>query len=230
MFLIAIMIKKSGVVMMDNINLLKSIPLFSELGELQPYIDEHEVILQTYSKGATVHNQNDDCTTLDVVLSGSLVAYALSENGSSTIMFEFKKDNIIGANLLFAEQNFYPLNIYCLSDCQLAHIKKDAVLEFLHNYDFVMKYIKSLSQNSQGLNQKIAMFSQKTLRENILDYLKKQVVLQKSDRIILPISKKELADFLGVQRPSLFREFKKMKEEGIIEIQNRTVLIMKTKM
>jgi Mn-dependent DtxR family transcriptional regulator len=28
---------------------------------------------------------------------------------------------------------------------------------------------------------------------------------------------------LGVQRPSLFRELKKMKDEGIIEIDNRTI-------
>ena len=34
---------------------------------------------------------------------------------------------------------------------------------------------------------------------------------------------KELADYLGVQRPSLFRELKKMKDEGIIEISKRTI-------
>ncbi|MDD3253809.1 MAG: helix-turn-helix domain-containing protein [Lachnospiraceae bacterium] len=36
-----------------------------------------------------------------------------------------------------------------------------------------------------------------------------------------------MADYLGVQRPSLFRELKKLKEEGIIEINNRTITIKK---
>ncbi|MPN31786.1 hypothetical protein SDC9_179261 [bioreactor metagenome] len=90
-----------------------------------------------------------------------------------------------------------------------------------------MQYIKSLSLNSQGMNRKITMLTQKTLRENILEYLKQQTILQNSATVLLPISKKELADYLGVQRPSLFRELKNLKEEGLIEINNRSVRIVR---
>ena len=106
-------------------------------------------------------------------------------------------------------------------------ININAVLEFLHDYNFTLHYIKSISQNSQGINQKIAMFTQRTLRENIMDYFKQQTIIQKSSVILLPMSKRQLADYLGVQRPSLFRELKKLKEEGIIEINNRTITIKK---
>lgn len=132
---------------------------------------------------------------------------------------------MIGANLLFGENHSYPLNIYCLTDCQIVHININAVLGLLHDYNFTLHYIKSISQNSQGINQKIAMFTQRTLRENIMNYLKQQTIIQKSSVILLPISKRQLADYLGVQRPSLFRELKKLKEEGIIEINNRTIAI-----
>ncbi len=71
------------------------------------------------------------------------------------------------------------------------------------------------------------MFTQRTLRENIMDYFKQQTIIQKSSVILLPMSKRQLADYLGVQRPSLFRELKKLKEEGIIEINNRTITIKK---
>lgn len=60
-----------------------------------------------------------------------------------------------------------------------------------------------------------------------MNYLKQQTIIQKSSVILLPISKRQLADYLGVQRPSLFRELKKLKEEGIIEINNRTIAIKK---
>ena len=56
-----------------------------------------------------------------------------------------------------------------------------------------------------------------------MDYFKQQTIIQKSSVILLPMSKRQLADYLGVQRPSLFRELKKLKEEGIIEINNRTI-------
>ncbi|HBL85024.1 MAG: hypothetical protein A2Y17_02260 [Clostridiales bacterium GWF2_38_85] len=80
---------------------------------------------------------------------GSFVAYSLSQNGSETVMFEFTNGGIIGANLLFGDSGKYPLNIYCLTDCLLLHMTKVAVLELLKNYSFVMRYIQSLSQNSQ---------------------------------------------------------------------------------
>jgi CRP-like cAMP-binding protein len=211
---------------MNDLDTLKMMPLFSEVSDIAGYISNRGICFQRYNKGVTVYNHSESCASLDVVLSGNLIAYFLAENGSATTVFEFGPGSILGANLLFAEINKYPLNIYCLSDCALAHIDKAAVKELLHNYGFVMEYIKSLSRNSQGLNQKIAMYSQKTLRDNLIDYLKVQSEVQNSNVIFLQSSKKELADYFGVQRPSLFRELKRMKEEGIIEIKNRTIIIL----
>jgi len=209
---------------------IQRIPLFSKIriDILKTHLAGHYIYVQSYFKGATVYNQNDSCNTLDVVLSGGVVAYSLSENGSATTMFEFQKSSIIGANLLFGENHTYPLNIYCLVDCKLLHITKEAVSEYLHEYNFVMQYVKSLSQNSQSMNRKITMFTQKTLRKNVFSYLKQQAIMQKSSTIILPISKRELADYLGVQRPSLFRELKKLKDEGIIDVRNRSIVIKNT--
>lgn len=228
MFLFGIMFLDGGVIHM-NIDILRNISLFSAVkeSELEKLLADNHIYKKHYSKGVTVHNANETCRTLDIVFSGSLVAYSLSTNGSSTTMFEFSKGSVIGANLLFGENYSYPLNIYCLTDCQIVHININAVLELLHDYNFTLHYIRSISQNSQGINQKIAMFTQRTLRENIMNYLKQQTIIQKSSVILLPMSKRQLADYFGVQRPSLFRELKKLKEEGIIEINNRTIAIKK---
>lgn len=204
---------------------IRTIPLFSQLppDELAPLISGNQLYLKNYSKGATVYNQKDSCKTLDVVLSGSLVAYSLLENGSAMTMFEFSKGQILGANLLFGDTGIYPFTIYCMFDAQILHVTKKAAADFLHNYHFTMQFIEMLSHNSQKLNRRITMATQKTLRENLLEYLRQQSVLQHSNSIVLPISKKQLADYLGVQRPSLFRELKNLKDEGTIDVSNRTI-------
>ena len=204
---------------------IRRIPLLLEMDTavLDRCIAQNQLFVKHYAKGATVHHQHEACSVLDVVLSGKLVAYSLSENGSAITMFEFQKNSIIGANLLFGENANYPLNIYGVTSCDMLHISRDAVMEFLHDDHFVMRYIKSLSLNSQGMNRKITMLTQKTLRENLMDYFKQQSMIQGSSKVVLPFSKKELADYMGVQRPSLFRELKKMKDEGVIEIDNRTI-------
>jgi CRP-like cAMP-binding protein len=204
---------------------MKTIPLLAQLppGEIKPLISDNQLYLKSYLKGATVYNQNDSCKTFDIVLSGSLVAYSLLENGSAMTMFEFSKGQMLGANLLFGDNHAYPFTIYCMSDSKLLHVTKKAVSDFLRDYNFTMQFIGMLSHNAQKLNRKITMVTQKALRENLLDYLKQQSILQRSNIISLPISKKQLADYLGVQRPSLFREMKNLKDEGVIDVSNRTI-------
>ena len=205
--------------------IIKTIPLFSQLpsDEINRMIADNQLFLKNYSKGATLYNQKDSCNTLDIVLSGGLVAYSLSENGSAMTMFEFFKGQMLGGNLLFGDSNEYPLAIYCMSDSKILHITKKAISCFLQNYNFSMQFVGILSNNSQKLNQRITIVTQKTLRENLLEYFRQQSILQYSNTIVLPISKKQLADYFGVQRPSLFRELKKLKDEGIISVSNRTI-------
>ncbi|MEA4876372.1 MAG: Crp/Fnr family transcriptional regulator [Aminobacterium sp.] len=212
---------------MKDIDIIKCVPIFKSVTDIELLVSQGQIKVKKYAKGETLYNQGCLCNSLDIVVTGSLTAYSLTESGSSTIMFEFKKDSIIGANLLFATNNIYPLNIYCSSECKLIHIEKTVVEKLLHNYDFVMSYVRSLSQNALGLNHKIAMFSRKTLRQNIYEYLLQQSISQQSQTVYLPFSKKEFADYLGVQRPSLFRELKKMQFDGIISIDNRKIKIVK---
>lgn len=209
------------------IELLKNLTLFKEvdLRLLEELVSNNQIIKRSYNKGSTVHEQHTECYGIDIVFTGQLISYSLSSGGSETIVFEFSKNSIIGANLLFGEENKYPMNIYCTADCILFHVSKSAVIKLLREYSFVMQFIKSLSLNSQGMNKRLAMYTQKSLRENLIDYFTVLSEVQKSKTIILPISKKQLADYFGVQRPSLFRELKRMKDEGLLKIENRNITI-----
>ena len=123
---------------------IRHIPLLTEMDTavLDRCIAENQLVVRHYSKGATVHHQHEACSVLDVVLSGKLVAYALSENGSAITMFEFQKNSIIGANLLFGENPNYPLNIYGVTPCDVLHISREAVIEFLHEFEGIRYTIK----------------------------------------------------------------------------------------
>lgn len=211
------------------INMLKQISYFKNINRkvINELIGKGKITKHFYNKGMTIHEQNTKSSGIDIVWEGKLIAYSLTINGSETIVSEFSKNDIIGANLLFGDENRYPMNIYCLEDSILFHIEKTAIEELLKIHGFVIEFIRSLSLNSQGMNKKIVMYTQKTLRENLLDYLRALSASQNSQVVALPITKKELADRLGVQRPSLFRELKQMKDEGLIDIDNRIITLKK---
>ncbi len=208
-------------------DIIKAIPLLSALPqkEVKRQLDDGQLYTRKFAKGMVLGNQKDPCDTLDIVLSGSFVTYSLAENGSAMQVFEFIKGQMLGANLLFGDSHTYPLTVYCAAEGEVLRVSKKAVTAFLRDADFAMAFIVMLSQNSQRLNQKMRMGLHKTLRENLLEYLEQQARLQQSDTLVLPISKKQLADYLGVQRPSLFRELKKLVEEGAIASKGRSITL-----
>lgn len=207
------------------LNVLSKFPHLQDIeqSKLEKLILDRSIFKSSYKKGTTLHEQGTKCNSFDLVLSGKLISYSLSENGSETVLFEFYKGSTIGANLLFGESNKYPMNIYCSENSTIVHLSKRAVNDLLRKHSFVMEFIKSMSLNSQGMNKRIAMYSQRTLRDNLMDYFTTLSNQVGSKTIYLPITKKQLADYLGVQRPSLFRELKKMKEEELIDIENRKI-------
>lgn len=207
---------------------IKKYELFQavEKNMLKDLIDKRDIVKEFYPKGKTMHEQGKICTGMHLLCSGKLVAYSLAANGSETMVFEFKQGDIVGANFLFAEQKKYPLNVYCLSDCSAIYISKEAVLYLLSNYGFALNFVKAISLNAQRMNKKIAIYARGSLRENLKAYFLALAIEQDSATIFLPMTKKQLANYFGVQRPSLFRELKKMKDEGLLAINNREITLL----
>ena len=76
------------------------------------------------------------------------------------------------------------------------------------------------------LNKKIKSLSYQTIRQKVLNYILEEYKKQRSDIIKLPLSKKKIAEQLGIPRPSLSRELICMKDEGLIEIDKDKIKII----
>ncbi|NCD04805.1 MAG: Crp/Fnr family transcriptional regulator [Spirochaetia bacterium] len=210
---------------MNYNEILEKVPYFDKIDNIDTFIKDRTIKIKNFVKNNTIREINEECNFVDIVVDGKVIAYSLSENGNATTMFEFKRGSIIGANMILTGGK-YPLNFYSEGQTQIISISKTAIEQLLKNYDFTIKFFKALSINSQNLNQKVFMFHKKTIRENLIKYFNEQSIVQKSKSIVLPISKKELADYLGIQRQSLFRELKKMKDEEIISINNKIITLL----
>ena len=73
--------------------------------------------------------------------------------------------------------------------------------------------------------KKIDTIALKSIRERIMEFLRVEQKRQNSHTIVLPFSKKEWAEVLAIQRPSLSRELAKMRKEGIIQFKGRIIAI-----
>lgn len=209
--------------------LLKTLDIFSdfsseELDELFT-LDRYKITL--YKKNSMVHFESEKCTTLDVVLKGNLTVQKVDINGNILTVSEFGDREILGGNLLYARFPFYPMTVISKTDTTILHIDKSLVLNLCQtNKNFLINYFREISDKSLILTSKIKSLHMKSIRESIMDFLSYEHYLQKSNIIKLNISKKELAEKIGIQRTSLSRELTKMKNEDLLEFDKDFITIL----
>ena len=65
----------------------------------------------------------------------------------------------------------------------------------------------------------------RTTRENILAYINQEQDNQKTSRIKLPFSKKDMADYLCVDRSGMMVELRKLQTEGVLSVEKNIIAI-----
>lgn len=209
-------------------NLLLSLDLFKDFKEEQfiQLFKNARYSINTYSKGQVIHLQNEVCSAMDIVLEGEVSVQKIDSSGNILKIIVFSGSDILGANLLFSSKHVYPMTIVSESRSVILHIYKELILSLCHsNERFMSGIMTEIADKSLMLTEKIDAISMKTIRQKIVEYLGYQYYLQKSYVIRLHISKKELAERLGIQRSSLSRELQKMRSDGLLEYDTRTLTV-----
>ncbi len=109
----------------------------------------------------------------------------------------------------------------------ILEIDREALFElFCNNAIFLRTYLELTSDRAFILGDKIKHYINKTIRESIMNYLNYESKKQNSNHIKLNITKKALAERIGVQRTSLSRELAKMRAEGLIEFDSVSIKLL----
>jgi len=164
---------------------------------------------------------------MDIILKGKVSVQNIDENGNVLTINVFSDMGIIGSNLIYSSRNYYPMMVVGTSSkIIILHLQRDLILELCQsNLNFMVSLMKEISDRTIILTDKINAISLKTIRQRIIDFLKYEYHIQKSNTITLNISKKDLAQKLGIQRSSLSRELNKMRKDGLLEYNAKTVTL-----
>ena len=183
--------------------------------------------IKRYEKNSIVYLQNELCNTIDIVLDGNVSIQKIGENGDILTIVTYSSGDIMGGSLAFSKTNQYPLTVVSDSRSTILHINRELILNLCQsNRKFLTKFLESLSSKALILTDKIKFISMKNIRDKIIEFLTYEYYLQGNTVIKLRISKKELAEKFGIQRPSLFRELKKMKQDGLIDYDSSSIEIL----
>ncbi|MFR5266262.1 Crp/Fnr family transcriptional regulator [Clostridium sp.] len=211
-----------------DFNDLKKAKLFSGFSEedLKKLKNSKRYLIKSYKANDVLFIEEEHCDHLSVILSGKVEIQKLDSNGNILIVSSLETGNIFGENLLFGDRSQYPMSVVAKEDCTVVHINKDYIFKLCtENVDFLREILRLFSNKALVLSSKLKQVSMKSLREMISHFLIYKYNQTRNPIIEIHMTKKEWAEKLGVQRPSLSRELIKMKEEGLIDYNRKEIII-----
>ena len=212
------------------IDVLKNTCFFKgvEDKDIEKILKEEQYKISKYKKNEVIANQGEKCNSLSVILEGKAVIQTIYENGKVLTLTTFDVSDVFAEVLIFAKSSEYPATVMALEDCKVLSFPKKSILNIMaKNQKFTENTLELLAQKVLILNKKINLVELDSIRRKIckilLDNYKDK---GKNQRVYKIKSKKDLAESLGIPRPSLSRELIKMKNENLIDFDLKEIRIV----
>jgi CRP-like cAMP-binding protein len=209
-------------------DVLKQCTLFKDMThkEIDTFLKVSSFSIKKYLKGNLVVQEDSHCKELGILLKGLLEVQSLHPSGKSLTLNRLKPAEIFGEAILFSKSTKFPSTIEAIEESVIMFIKKSNLISCLSNcHRFMENFLELLSDRLLMLNKKLKMLTMENIRQKISDFLREEYKKQKSHTIKVSLSRQEMSEHMGIERPSLSRELGRMREEGIIEFDKKTIII-----
>ncbi len=213
--------------MINSQEIAKS-PLFKGIDPnlLETLLCESQSRIKHYQAKVIVASQGDTCNHLMIIIKGSIQAQMLDYSGKLVVMSNIEQYQPIAPAFLYAEKNEFPVDVVTQEATEILFIDKTAFTALLQrNSTLLQNYLSIISDRSQFLSGKIMFLSFKSIKSKVAALLMQQYHQQKSTTLNIG-TQQEIADYIGVARPSLARVLREMKEEGSIDIRRKEFILL----
>lgn len=212
----------------EFISILKTLSLFKTMGEsdIVRFLQEFGSGIMDFGKDDVIFFEDEECNNLSIVLSGTVEIQKIDSSGKVLTVARISAGDAFGENLIFGDKNTYPMTVISKNKAVILNLSKNAVIKLCQiNQTFLNEFLRLLSNKAISLSSRIKEVTLKSIRQKICDFILCKYRISKKNVIEISMSKKDWAEKLGVQRPSLSRELIKMKEEGLIDYDKEKIFI-----
>ena len=189
------------------------------------HLDKNEII---FREGEVYHN-------MCILLEGEVILSNTDEYGNRNIIDSVVKKQIFAEVLSFTSKKISPVTATTNKISTLLLVNTDELLSVgnLDDLDLIrekQEIISSLLHTFADKNlillSKIEVVSRRNIREKILHFLELHKLKNQSNIFLIPYSRKDMADFLGVDRSALSRELSRLKDDGLIDYEKNTFKLL----
>lgn len=181
----------------------------------------------SYRKGEIINLEGEKITDFKYLKTGLVKLFRRSSNGEEQVITITRPFEFVSNMSIFSEDK-YKYSVSALEDSIVCSVKLDFIKElFLKNGGFASNLLTKISMiNDKIINQTLDI-RQKNLVGRVafvLVYFTKEIY--KSRVFDLPVSRKEIADYIGMSTANVIRTMSEFKRDGIIKIFGKTIEVV----
>ena len=184
--------------------------------------------MKKYPAGTYVFEQGGLPTRLFLLLSGQVQICKDFTSGKRDVLYLVEAGNVFGEIFLFGNRERYWYDAVAVTDIAVLEMPWDFFYHFCsnacdHHKQLTQNMLEILSENNFKITRKLHIVTTSSLRERIAIWLIDS--MDEEENVELRMNREQLADFLGVARPSLSRELMRMQADGLIQVSKMKIAI-----
>ncbi|WP_240376000.1 Crp/Fnr family transcriptional regulator [Bacillus piscicola] len=198
-------------------NCIQLVPIFQNL-------DKEEMVriaalshVKDFQKGEMVFHAGDEEEFLYIVHKGKVKVTHLTDNGKEQLLRILESGDFMGELSLFAK-NIHDSYAQASSAAEICVIPRRTFQDVLIKHpETAMKVLEEVSRRLSQTERLITQFSSQDTEHRVAYYLLETAEEQKTTNLTLPMSKKDIASYLGTTQETLSRKLTDFQKQGWIE-------------
>ncbi|MBC2280032.1 Crp/Fnr family transcriptional regulator [Listeria welshimeri] len=216
----------------DIFKLLKNSSICKSLADEQinHLIQNNLITFAKYNRNEILFWTDEKPKNLVILLSGNITMGKNTFDGRRVLgVSNTNIGELIGEVRLFSDKKLFWDYAVALKHTEVLEIsckfllnpvEKHADIQFILMQNIMQVFVRKF----EFLSDKVRILSFPATRDRIAFYFLR--MQNKQEQVVLNETREELADYLGIARPSLSRELGRLQDEGFIRMEGNEVIIL----
>jgi CRP/FNR family transcriptional regulator len=207
--------------------LVAQVPIFSQLKPDELREVAARVRLRRHPSGTQLFRAGGDNPNLMIIHSGWVKVYRLAESGHEQVVRVLGVGDFLGEATFMSDRTADNFAV-TLQDSEICSLHRDDMRDYLlRSPSVAYKMLKTLSSRLESTESQLSSVTGEEAGHRVAGYLTRLADESGTGRVTLPISKKDVASYLGMTPETFSRRLAAFEEAGWLRLLgNRRVDVL----
>ena len=210
-------------------NALRSCQLFAGVAPVELSALADITVVKSVLKGSYLFHEGDPSSGFYVVQTGAINVHRVNAVGKEQVIHVFRAGESFAEGTLATDKG-YPADARAVEESQVMLVQKAGMLALLRRQpELALRMLGSMSAHLRILVAQLEDLTMKDVETRLANWLLKRCPIPDSEKpckITLSMTKRVLASELGTVSETFSRTLAKFREQGLLEVKGRTVIVL----